>query len=351
MKKWSILLIAAAVAVTIFILILKGAFSGDGGGEEGKYRTYSVSRKDIRASVLATGIIKPKVGAEVRVGSRVSGIVKKLHANIGDVVQEGQLIAELDPTELRAKYNQAKAALENSLADYRYAELDMKRQESLLEQDFISQNQFDLAEKSFEIKRSQFRQAQANLAYAEVQLNYTRIKSPISGVVASVSTQEGETVAASFSAPTFVNIIDLSRLEIWAYVDETDIGRIEVGQKAAFTVDTYMDTDFEGTVTAIYPKAVIQDNVVNYIATIDIADFKDKRLRPEMTTTVNIYLDSREDVLVVPTGALSREGGDMMVTVLKSGKRMPVKVQTGWSSGGYTEIREGLNEEDIVIIE
>ncbi len=351
MKKWTILIIAAAVAVTIFILILKGAFSGDRGGEGGKYRTVSVSRRDIRASVLATGIIKPKVGAEVRVGSRVSGIVKKLHANIGDVVQEGQLIAELDPTELRAKYNQAKAALENSLADYRYAELDMKRQESLLEQNFISQNQLDLAEKSFEIKRSQFRQAQANLAYAEVQLNYTKIKSPISGVVASVSTQEGETVAASFSAPTFVNIIDLNRLEIWAYVDETDIGRIEVGQKAVFTVDTYMDIDFEGTVTAIYPKAVIQDNVVNYIATIDIEDFRDKRLRPEMTTTVNIYLDSREDVLVVPTGALSREGGEMMVTVLKNGKKMSIKVQTGWSSGGYTEIEQGLNEEDIVVIE
>ena len=318
--------------------------------EKNTYRTAMVERRDIRSSVLATGIIKPKVGAEVRVGSRVSGIVQTLHANVGDMIRKGDLIAELDPTELQAKYDQVQASLATARADYEYAKTDLERQRRLHEKNFISQNQVDLAEKSFQIKKSQYEQVEANLAFAWVQLEYTRIQAPISGVVASVSTQEGETVAASFAAPTFVTIIDLNRLEVRAYVDETDIGRVQVGQKATFTVDTYRDTDFEGTVTAIYPQAEIQDNVVNYIATIDIDDFQGKTLRPEMTTTVTIYLDNRDDVLAVPTSALQREQGGMVVTI--PGPKEPQKqlVQTGWSSGGYTEITGGLKQGDEVII-
>jgi len=314
-------------------------------------RTAVASRQNIGSSVLATGIIKPMVGAEVRVGSRVSGIVNSLHANIGDMVYKGQLIAELDPTELQAKYNQALAALENARANFEYSKLDLERQRSLLKQNFISQNQFDLAEKTFEINRAQLKQAEANLEFTRVQLGYTKITAPINGVVASVSTQEGETVAASFSAPTFVNIIDLDRLEVWAYVDETDIGRIQIGQRATFTVDTYLDTDFEGAVTAIYPKAVIQDNVVNYIATIKITDFKEKTLRPEMTATVTIYLDMREDVLTVPTSALRRQQNEITVTVIEDDKMITRSVKTGWSGNGFSEILSGLNEGDTVVIQ
>ena len=204
-------------------------------------------------------------------GSRVSGIVKRLHVNIGDRVEKGQLLGELDPTEFNARYNQALAALENAKAELDYAALNLKRQRSLKKKNFTSQDKVDAAEKSHEVMVSVFKQTEANLDYARIQLGYTRIKAPISGVVASVSTQEGETVAASFTAPTFVIIIDLERLEVQAYVDETDIGRIEKGQRASFTVDTYPGIDFEGTVTAIYPKAEMKDNVVNYITIIDIS--------------------------------------------------------------------------------
>ncbi len=342
---------AGVILVLAVVIFLGSSLLENSEDTDKKLKTAPVARRDISSSVLATGIIKPKVGAEVRVGSRVSGIVQKLHANIGDVVEKGELIAELDPTELQAKYNQAKAALENARANYQYAKVDLTRQKSLLEQDFISRNQYDLAEKSFEINKAQYEQAKANLDYAKVQLDYTEIRAPITGIVASVSTQEGETVAASFSAPTFVNIIDLNRLEVWAYVDETDIGRIRVGQSAGFTVDTYMDTDFEGKVTAIYPKAEIQDNVVNYITTIDINNFKDKQLRPEMTTTVNIYLDRRENVLAVPTSALHREPDGMKIKLLEDGKVVTHPVKTGWSSGGYTEIKEGLREGQRVVIQ
>ena len=314
------------------------------------WKTAIVTRKDIGSTVLATGIIKPMVGAEVRVGSRVSGIVQHLFANIGDVVQKGQILAELDPTELQSKYDQTSAAVANARANFEYAKVDLQRQQSLLQQNFISQNQLDLAEKSFQIAEAQLKHAQANLAFAKVQLNYTKIIAPISGVIASVSTQEGETVAASFSAPTFVNIIDLQRLEVWAYVDETDIGRIQEGQRAIFTVDTYSDMDFEGKVIAVYPKAMIQNNVVNYIATIEMTDMKGKILRPEMTTTVTIFLDRRENVLAAPNNVVKREQRKKFVYVLvdEQTEKRPVKV--GWKDNGYTEIISGVSEGETVVV-
>jgi len=277
--------------------------------------------------------------------------VQHLYVNIGNMVKKGQLLAELDPAELQAQYNQAKAALENARANAEYAKLDLKRQRSLLKQKFISQNKLDLAEKSFEINKAKLKQAQANLAYAAVQLGYTKIIAPIAGVIASVSTQEGETVTARFSAPTFVTIINLKKLEVWAYVDETDIGRVEVGQHATFTVDTYPATDFEGQVTAIYPKAVIQDNVVNYVATLKITNFKGKTLRPEMTATLTIFLKTRENVLAIPRKAVRNERGEKFVTILKGDKPEERKITLGWESDGYYEVTGGLKEGEKIEIQ
>ena len=314
-------------------------------------QTAIVARQDIGSTVLATGIIKPMVGAEVQVGSRISGILKNLYANIGDVVKKGQLLAELDPIEYQAKYNQVAAALENARANMDYTRLDLERQQSLIKKNFVSQNQADMAKKAWQIAAAQFNQAEANLAYARIQLDYTKIRAPISGVVASVATQEGETVAASFSAPTFVNIIDLNRLEVWAYVDETDIGRIQQGQRTSFTVDTYADTDFEGKVTAIYPKAEIQNNVVNYVTTIVITDNKGKILRPEMTTTVSIFLETRQNVLAVPNGAIRREKGRKFLYILQQNQPVQRWIKTGWKNGNFTEITDGLYEGERVILD
>lgn len=349
-KKWYIIFGSLITIVVLYFIV--SSFFLKANEKSDNYQTAVVTRRDIGSSVLATGIIKPMVGAEVRVGSRVSGLVKSLHANVGDYVKKGQIIAELEPSELEAKYNQSLAALQNAKANYEYAKLDFERQKSLAKQNFISQNQLDLAEKTFEINKAQLEQAQANLDYAKVQLEYTKIRAPISGIVASVSTQEGETVAASFAAPTFVTIIDLERLEVWAYVDETDIGRIKENQNATFTVDTYSDTDFEGIVTAIYPKAVIQDNVVNYVTTLKITDFKEKILRPEMTVTVTIYLEKKENVLTVPNNAIKREQGKTVVTVLDNNGKMDKRnVKTGYSTNGYVEIMEGVREGEKVVIQ
>ena len=299
-------------------------------------------RRDMGSSVLATGIIKPMVGAEVRVGSRISGIVHQLRANIGDRVQKGEVLAELNPAEFQTRHDQAAAALENARAGLDFARLDLERKRSLLAQQFVAQEQVDLAEKALRVVEAQVRQAEANLEYARIQRGYTRITAPISGVVASVSTQEGETVAASFSAPTFVTIIDLDRLEVWAYVDETDIGRINPGQQAWFTVDTYPDVEFEGEVIAVYPKAVIQDNVVNYIATVQITDRKGRTLRPEMTATVNIELEKRSGVVAVPYAAVRRERGQRFVYVMEEESPIRRPVSVGWKDGGFLEIRSGL---------
>lgn len=312
--------------------------------------TTQVKRVDIGSTVLATGIIKPMVGAEVRVGSRVSGIVKRLYVSVGDSVREETLLAEIDPTEFEARVRQAEADLEVAKANLEFAVLDKDRQVELLGKELVSQNVVDVAGRAHEVAEAEVKQAEANLEYARIQLEYTKIRAPISGVVASVSTQEGETVAASFAAPTFVTIIDLNRLEVWAYVDETDIGRIQIDQRAAFTVDTYSDVDFEGTVVAVYPSAEIQDNVVNYVTIIRISNEQGRILRPEMTTTVNIYLEKRENVIAVPNRAIRRERGRRFVYVLRDGQPLQQWVKVGWKDNDYTEIVEGLEESQEVIL-
>jgi RND family efflux transporter MFP subunit len=157
-------------------------------------------------------------------------------------------------------------------------------------------------------------------------------------------------VAASFAAPTFLNIIDLDRLEVHAYVDETDIGRIQEGQPARFSVDSYPAEEFAGVVTAIYPKAVIQDNVVNYVVTVEITDREDRILRPEMTAAVTIILEPRSDVLAVPAAAVGRDRAERFVTVLENGSPVRRTVRVGWTQAGWTEITDGLAEGERVLL-
>jgi RND family efflux transporter MFP subunit len=239
-------------------------------------------------------VIKPCVGAEVRVGSRLSGVVKRLHVQVGDPVSPGQRLAELDDRELLARLDEANANHRLALAELRYASSNLERQRSIAAARVISAGDLDLAERAFAVAEQKVAAMQAAAEYARVQLDYSVILAPIGGVVASVATQEGETVSASFTTPTFVTLIDLGRLEVWAYVDETDIGRINLGQHATFTVDTYGDASFAGTVTAIYPKAEIRDNVVNYIAVVRFEPQPGRILRPDMTAFVRIALPADE---------------------------------------------------------
>jgi len=350
-KIWTGLLVVLVVSAAGIWAFGRGALSGaDSPPTEESYRTETVRRRQIGSTVIATGVIRPQVGAEVRVGSRVSGILKELHVTIGDHVPEGFLLAILDPTEFEAQRSEADARLETATAERNYWELELGRAREMLPEAVITQAEFDAIERSFNTAAAQVNQADAALESAEILLGFTRITAPIGGVVASVSTQVGETVAASFASPTFVTIIDLDRLEVWAYVDETDIGRVEVGQRATFTVDTYMGTDFTGTVTAIQPAAEIVDNVVNYVTLIEIGPTDGKTLRPEMTTTVNIQLDGRDDVLTIPNGAVRRDANGAFAYV--PGPQGPVRraIRTGFRGSAYTEVIDGLEDGEEVIV-
>lgn len=309
-----------------------------------------VTRRDIGTAVKATGVIKPMTGAEVNVGSSVSGVVMRLFVQIGDHVTKGQSLAELDSREFVARRDANAAALRVAQANMEYAQVDVERKRQLHAAQIIARNDLDLAEKTFSVAEQQRDQATATLADSNTQLGYTQIIAPISGVVSAVSTQEGETVAASFAAPTFVTLLDLSRLEVWAYVDETDIGRVRIGQKARFTVDTYGDREFDGTVTAIHPKAEIRDNVVDYVVVVRFTPPRDFILRPEMTTTVKVDLERHLNALALPMRGIHREGSRAFVLCRNADKTEQRWVSTGIRDDSYWEVVGGLHEGDEVLI-
>jgi macrolide-specific efflux system membrane fusion protein len=309
--------------------------------------TAPAARRTVGSVVKATGVIKPRIGAEVKVGSRVSGVVARLHVRIGDRVARGQLLAELETRELVARRDQAQAALAAAEATMQYARADLRRKQALSEGALLAPADLDVAERGRGVAEQQHAEARANLDYARTQLDYARITAPIAGIVASVTTQEGETVAASFAAPTFVTLVDLERLEVWAYVDETDIGRVATGQAARFTVDTYPDQEFPGRVTAVYPQAEVRDNVVNYVTVVTFDPPPGRTLRPEMTTTVTLAIETREDVLAVPRRAVRREQGRSFVYTAAGEKRT---VTTGVRDESHVEVLDGLREGDRVLI-
>ena len=357
-----------------------------------------VTRLDIHQKVLATGTVTLKTGAEVKIGARISGQVKSLLVKIGDFVRSGEVIAVIEHEDLlsrvarfQADLNAEKARLEKiraegpleiskALAEREELQVQIKLAQKMLERNqelnkkgFVSTTVLDEAEERLEVLKAQIRlaneelklkqsqlendtrlseamvdKAQANLQEEEIQLTYATIMAPIDGIVAFVSTQEGETVVASLSAPTFVNLIDLRKLEVTVFVDETDIGRIKVGQTAKFTVDTYADQFFDGKVREIHPKAVIKDNVVNYEVILDVEKMDVAKLRPEMTANVVITTGTREKVLALPKEAIKREGKKTFVVMQANGGLEDRPVELGWRDGGNIEVISGLDESDRV---
>ena len=330
--------------------------------------TVPVKKKTISASILATGSVKPIIGAEVKVGARISGKVDHLYANIGDRVEKNQVIAEIEKKDLEAQVAQAEANVKAADAGVGIskasfwpalsAETDYGAKGATY---FPSQGDNFAGLKvtmplfngqdmyTIKQQKSVKEASKAALDYSKIQLSYATITAPISGVIASVSTQEGETVAAGLTAPTFVTIIDLARLQVDAFVDETDIGRVKAGQKALFTVDTYPDKEFIGKVKAIYPKAIIQENVVNFDVVIEIDDPSIGLLRPDMTTSVTIYQEERIGVLVIPRAAVTKEGASKFVLVKQdNGDFEKRTIKTGMTSGSDVEVVSGLKEGDVV---
>jgi HlyD family secretion protein len=320
---------------------------GFGGAEPADLPTFQVSRETLTESTVALGTIKPKVGAEVKVGSQLSGVVAKLRVNVGDRVSKGDLLASLQDAEWRARVDTLRAELAAATAEVEYAQSELERSERLA--DIVPRTTVDTNRKNLKVRQAAVQQIRQKLAESEILLGYTVIRAPVSGTIASVSTYEGETVAASFAAPTFVTILDLDRLEVQSYVDETDIGKVHTGQPVTFRIDSYPDKELAGVVRAIYPKAELVNNVVNYVVIIDITDKLGLLIRPEMTAHVSFILEQRDGVISVPRSALLREGGRSFV-VVRAGeewKKRPVK--TGLQTPQRIEIVSGLQGGETIV--
>ena len=240
------------------------------------------------SDITATGTVKLKSGADVRVGAQISGIVEELNVNVGSHVTAGQVIAVLDTRAIRATIAEAEATLAKDQAVLVKDTRNDARLKRLLATHDVSLQQADDALADLIAQRATVTFAKSNLVAAKLNLSYATIRAPVSGIVASVSTQQGETVAAAFSTPTFVTIIQPRALEMVAMVDEADIGPVRVGQPVTFTTETYPDRPFSGRVTRIAPTATIISGVVNYEVASSI-DGDVGSLRPEMTATASIH--------------------------------------------------------------
>jgi RND family efflux transporter MFP subunit len=318
-----------AVGIVVVVAIVATLFGLDVFGRGGRSEandaltTVRARKETLVESTVAIGVVRSQVGAEVKVGSRLSGVVAKLRVNVGDAVKKGDVLAELD-----------------------YARADLWRMEKV---PAFSVSQVDNSRRNLRVREAALGQVRARLDEARIQLSYTIITAPISGTVASVSTYEGETVAADFTAPTFVTILDQSRLEVQAFVDEHDIGKVHVGQPVSLRVDAFTGRSFDGRVRTIYPKAQLVNNVVNYVVIIDIESRNSLQLRPEMTAHVDFILERKADVVAVPPAALLRESGRSFVVVPAGRDWARREVDTGLSTVSGTEIRSGLRAGERVL--
>ena len=344
-RRWSTGLVVAVLASTIGLYIWPG---NDADSSTDTRKTAQVSLGTLKETITATGVIRPVTGAEVKVGSRISGRVISLPVEVGDRVIVGQLLAELDTIALQAEEDRAKADVGLSIPRVELAESALARREKLSIKGLTSDEDLEIARRDLAVARAELLANRARMRSAEIELDYTRITAPIDGVVAEVSTREGETVAAAFAAPNFVTIIDLERLEVLAYVDETDIGRVVVGQQASFTVDTFPEVEFTALVTAIQPRAELQGSVVNYLVRLEFERSEDFVLRPEMTTHVRIVADERERVLTAPRATIKRSAGRQYVLLQRAGEWIEADVRTGWRSDTSVEFLAGVQEGDVL---
>jgi RND family efflux transporter MFP subunit len=348
MKPLSLIgLIAAAGIAGGGWWFLKGQSVDDGSPAIARYAT--VETRQIASTVLATGIIRLRVGAEVRVGSQLSGIVEELNVIVGSKIDEGDVIARIDSRSLQARLEQARAQVIVLEHEVRRDEVELERARQLDDKDLAPANDvedrmLDLAE-----SRARLEKARRDAAVVETDLQYAVIRSPIAGTVASVSTQKGETVAASFNTPTFATIIAEDALELVAMVDETDIGTVEPGNEVYFTVEAFPTREFEGVVKQIAPKGTIISGVVNFEVMIDI-EAPANLLKPDMTANVSIRTAER-DALVLPSEAIQRDGFEQFVHVEQGGQLVRRAVSAGSREAGFTEIREGVDiGEEVAIV-
>ncbi|MBX3616099.1 efflux RND transporter periplasmic adaptor subunit [Nitrosomonas sp.] len=329
-----------------------------------QYKTRSIERGDIIQTISANGTLTPLI--LVNVGTQVSGTVAKLHADYNDRVEIGQILAELDPALLRAQLQQSKANLLSAQTALKIAENKLKRHRLLQQQGFISPEALEITEQETETARAQLAVSKAQVERDQTNLNYSIIRSPISGVVIDRDVDIGQTVAANFQTPILFKIAqDLHQMQINISVAEADIGLLHTEQAINFSVDAFQNRHFTGAVKQVRLNPTIQENVVTYNV-VAIVDNQDEALLPGMTANIHFVVAQKNDVLRTPNAALrfqpkdnhfnesgktSPKTGQSKLFVLKENTPLPVNIVTGISDGNFTEIISGeINPGDQVII-
>jgi len=267
-----------------------------------QYRQAEVTRGDLESRVSATGTLNPV--DQVEIGSQVSGTIQKLYVDYNSRVKAGQILAQIDPALFKANKSQAEANVERARVNLADGQRALNRAKDLKQQGLIAQTDLDAAQTTYDSRKADLSQAQASLELAQVNLENTTITSPISGMVISRAIDVGQTVAASLQAPKlFVIARDLSQMELQASVDEADIGQVHEGQPVTFTVDSYPDRNFEGTVQQVRAEPIEDSGVVSYTTVAQVPN-PEGRLLPGMTANVTIITAARQNVLRVPNAAL-----------------------------------------------
>ncbi|WP_278798956.1 efflux RND transporter periplasmic adaptor subunit [Leyella stercorea] len=352
-KKKALVIAAVAAIATLAVWLLSG------GKKEEKitFDTAAVAPANIMNSITATGTIEPVTS--VTVGTQVSGIVSKLFVDYNSVVKKGQVIAELDKTNLMSQLNTAKTQLATAQSQLNYQTANYKRYKTLFEKGLVAADDFDNAKLSYTQAKEQVASAKEEVQRAQTNLGYATITSPIDGVVLSKSVEEGQTVAASFSTPELFTIAqDLTNMQVVADVDEADIGDVKEGERVTFTVDAYPDDTFEGEVKQVRQEATTTNNVVTYEVVIS-APNADLKLKPGLTANVTIYTAERKGVLSVPSKALrftpqKETVGKMKIVDAANAKNkvwtiegnsiVAHKVNIGMTDGTNTQIVGGIAE-------
>ena len=328
------------------------------------YTEVEVTRQDITTSVTATGTIEPVTSVDV--GTQVSGIVSKLYVDYNSIVKAGDVIAELDRTNLLSELSSAQANLKSAQSELEYQQTNHERYKTLYDKGLISANDYEQARLTSIRAQQPVTTQKENVKKAQTNLGYATITSPIDGVVLSKEVEEGQTVASSFNTPTLFTIAqDLTDMRVIADVDEADIGEVKEGQRVSFTVDAFPDDVFQGTVTQVRQQATTESNVVTYEVVIS-APNEDLKLKPGLTANVTIYTLELPNVLALPNKALRFNPSEAMlnpgesihptesktkVWVKKGPELHAIPVELGTTNGTLTQVLSGLSEGDKVITE
>lgn len=384
MKKWVVGLVALSLVAAGFVGYRR--WRAPSGIQV--LETAVVEKAPIREVLVATGMIKSRVGALIKVGSRATGTIEEMRVRVGDTIKKGDLIARIDDREIQKALVIDRAAVEaarNNLkeventypqkireaeARFRLADIHLKREKALILEDYTTRDAVDRAQSEWDaaqavlrrlrqewetqraVAAAKLQEAEARLKQDEIRLSYTRIYAPINGIVTEVSGQQGETIVTGLQTANLVVVMDPSMLEMQIYVDETDIGQVRVGQTVEYSVDTYPDRVFSGSIADIYPQPVIRENIVYYLAIVKIAPQDAASLRPEMTTYCRIVLTEKAEVVSLPNSAVKFEAGKQMVYVVPEKGKPPQKVPVtvGIRGENRTEILSGVSEGQIVAV-